>query len=143
MKRGGYLTRNVEKARAWLDKRSRLERKTPMKQVNRERKKRNFAKQYGDKAAMLRDRQKYCPVTGRSRGLHASHVGRTLIFGSRRADQGNRYLILLAPKVHDDYDNRNRALSDEEFQEKWGWTRREIDMLADFWHAEWEAERAA
>lgn len=86
MKRTSRLTRDPEKLRAWqrrpttLEQRSAMKRRVPVRQVNRERRKAQSARNFGERAMVIRERQ--CLV--QSHGLPAS-TGRIECYGSVQA----------------------------------------------------------
>jgi len=136
------IKRNVDRIRAWVQKhRKPIPHRTRIAPINRERRAKRYAKQFGIKSEWLREVQEYCPVSGRAKGLECAHVGRTLKHGHRRGGgAGKKFIILLHWLVHRDYDDF--AISDEDFAGRWrGWTRAEIDELAQSWELAWQRER--
>jgi hypothetical protein len=113
-------------------KRTGLNRKTPMKRVNRKRKAERYEKQFGPKSEWMREAYPRCIVTGRT-GYGDWPVDHAHVKGTRAAGADSTWLAPLHREVHTDFDEMHR----DAFAEKYGVTKQEVRARAQRIHREW------
>lgn len=128
MKRGGYLKRNVEKARAWLNNRKPLERKTPIKKVNRKRRAKLRQINYGAKGDWIT--KQACAVCGGGPTVPA-HAPYT-----KAARTGNRYLLPFCVPCETEFHRVGVA----SFAKNHGLTVPRLERMALAWELAWRRE---
>lgn len=117
--------------RTRLQTRSRLERKTPLRPINRERRKRLREEQFGADGYREKILRTPCLVTS-TLPVDPAHV-----LGTRATGAGPEGLAPLSREIHRAFDS---SMTDERLQEVYGFTREPIREWARRNRAQWEAK---